>query len=396
MPTNADQPASTRDASPAMAGTAPRILHRSELGALLAALQDRGYTVIGPTRRDGAIVQAEIDRAHELPSGWRDVQAPGSYRLERRDDEAVFGHVVGPHSYKRLFHVPKERLFQLRRKDTSFEEAQLDHAPSRKLALLGARACEIAALDVLDGVLMHGVSPDPKYVSRRSDVLVIAVGCNEPGGTCFCVSMGTGPRPTEGFDLALTELLPSGDDAHRFVVEIGSAAGAEIVNALSTRAPSAEEIAAPATLAAVAADNMGRQLDTSNIRALLQDAAEHPRWEAVADRCLACTNCTLVCPTCFCSRVDDTTSLDGQTAERSRSWDSCFSLDYAHMHGGGARTTVAARYRQWLTHKLSSWFDQFGSSGCVGCGRCISWCPAAIDITEEVAAIRAQPTPPRS
>ncbi len=373
----------------------PCVLRAGELDALFAALHRRGYTVIGPTRRDGAIVLDELTSAAELPAGWRDVQAPGSYRLEQRDDEALFGHVVGPHSFKRWLHVPEERLVQLRRSGRSFEA--IEAAPvARKLALLGARACEIAAIHVQDRVLMHGAVPDPRYAARRASVLVIGVACNEPGGTCFCTSMGGGPRPTEGYDLTLTELLPSPPRPHRFLIGAGTSAGREIVAELGCVAAEREDVEAADHAEAVARGRMGRQLDTTDIQRLLYDAAEHPRWDDVAARCLACTSCTLVCPTCFCSRVSDTTSLDGETAERVRRWDSCFSLDYSHVHGGPTRTSVAARYRHWLTHKLASWIDQFGTSGCVGCGRCVTWCPAAIDITEEIAAIRREPSPPRS
>jgi sulfhydrogenase subunit beta (sulfur reductase) len=133
---------------------------------------------------------------------------------------------------------------------------------------------------------------------------------------------------------------------------------------------------------------MGRRLDTDGIRDLLRETLEHPRWDEVAGRCLTCGNCTLVCPTCFCTAVEDGNDLTGERAERSRVWDSCFSIDYSYIHGGSIRQSPKGRYRQWLTHKLGTWHDQFGSSGCVGCGRCITWCPVGIDITEEVAAIR--------
>jgi ferredoxin len=122
---------------------------------------------------------------------------------------------------------------------------------------------------------------------------------------------------------------------------------------------------------------------------VLKANLEHPRWTEVAKRCLACTNCTLVCPTCFCSTVEDVTDLGGDQIGRERRWDSCFTLEFSYIHGGSVRRDGASRYRQWLTHKLAHWHDQFGSSGCVGCGRCISWCPVGIDITEEVAAIAA-------
>jgi ferredoxin len=199
--------------------------------------------------------------------------------------------------------------------------------------------------------------------------------------------MDTGPRATARYDLALTELL---DEAgHRFLVEVGSDRGAEVLAEIAHRAAEPEECAeADATVERTAA-SMGRTLDTTDIRDLLQANAEHPRWDDVADRCLSCGNCTLVCPTCFCSTVEDRTDLAGQEAERTRLWDSCFTLDHSYIHGGAVRRSGRSRYRQWMTHKLSSWIDQFGTSGCVGCGRCITWCPVAIDITEETAAIRA-------
>ena len=133
---------------------------------------------------------------------------------------------------------------------------------------------------------------------------------------------------------------------------------------------------------------MGRSLDQEGLKELLYENRNHPRWDDVADRCLSCANCTMVCPTCFCTTVEDSTDLTGDTAERVRRWDSCFTMDFSYIHGGAVRKSVKSRYRQWMTHKLGTWQDQFGSSGCVGCGRCITWCPVGIDITEEVAAMR--------
>jgi ferredoxin len=231
-----------------------------------------------------------------------------------------------------------------------------------------------------------GAVVDPLYAARRRAAFTVAVNCGVAGGTCFCVSMQTGPRVTQWFDLALTELI---EGEHRFVVEVGSERGAALVARLgAAEASDADGQRADAIVAATAA-SMGRTVETGGIKDLLYRNLEHPRWDEVARRCLGCTNCTLVCPTCFCSSVEDVTDLSGDTAEHWRRWDSCFTLQHSYLHGGSVRTSTRSRYRQWLVHKVASWIDQFGTSGCVGCGRCITWCPVGIDITEELGAIRA-------
>jgi ferredoxin len=363
------------------------------LDRIIIALAGRGYRVIGPMVRDGAIVYDTLNRLDELPGGWTDRQDGGRYRLERREDAAYFGYAVGPHSWKRFLHPPVERLWQARRGDGGFAVVE-DDAPAQRLAFIGVRACELHAIAIQDRVFVGGQYRDRNYRIRRDNAFIVAVDCGEAGGTCFCVSMGTGPKVEAGFDLALTELVD--DRRHLFLVEIGSAAGAHLIANLPHRPAAETEIAWAASVVARTAGMMGRRLETDGLKELLQANANHPRWDAVAERCLACGNCTMVCPTCFCTTVDDTTDLSGDTAERVRRWDSCFTADFSYLHGGSVRSSTRGRYRQWMTHKLAHWYDQFGSSGCVGCGRCITWCPVAIDITEEAAAIRASPTGPRS
>jgi len=360
------------------------IMGAGELECLLAVLQSQGYQVLGPTVRDGAIVYDEISRMDQLPRGVSDRQEAGRYRLESRGDEAFFGYAVGPQSWKRFLHPPLERLFQIRRKGESLE---LDDGRfASRFAFLGVRACELRAIAIQDKVFAGGPYRDAAYQRRRQDNFIIAVNCAVAGGTCFCVSMGAGPKADRGFDLALTELL---GDRHEFLVEAGSTAGRDVLARLKSRPAASADIDAAAAVSAGTAANMGRTVDTEGIRSLLQDNPDHPRWEEVADRCLSCANCTMVCPTCFCTTIEDHSDLSNQVATRERKWDSCFTLDFSFIHGGSVRTQTRSRYRQWMTHKLSSWIDQFGTSGCVGCGRCITWCPVGIDITEETAAIRA-------
>ena len=353
------------------------------LASLISLLKDQGYQVIGPTVRDGAVTCDVIEGVEDLPAGWGDDQSSGRYRLKKRSDAALFGHNLGPQGPKRYLHPPELLLFEGTRDDGAFRILGNPPQPAKR-AFLGVRPCELAAIARLDRVFESDRYVDPPYHARRHNALVIAVNCTQSAGTCFCTSMGTGPRAQSGFDLALTELADRG----LFVADVGSEAGTELLGRIQHREPAADETAAADTLVDQTARGIGRQLDTTGLKELLTDSFESPRWDEVALRCLSCANCTLVCPTCFCTTVEDLTDVAGQDAERWRKWDSCFTDSFSYIHGGSVRLSVKSRYRQWLTHKLAYWVDQFGAFGCVGCGRCITWCPGKIDITEEVAAIR--------
>lgn len=358
---------------------------RKEFTRLLQALKERGYTVIGPTVRDGAIIYDEVAAAEDLPVGWQDEQEGGKYRLSKRDDDALFGYNVGPHSWKKYLHPPRMRLWQAQRNGKSFEVVQDDDKPP-KYAFIGVRSCELSAIAVQDRVFMGDRFTDPVYKARREPIFTVAVNCGQAGNTCFCASMDTGPKAKSGFDLALTEIIEG--KKHFFVVEIGSETGAEVIKDIPHESAAEDTVQQAEDIVENTASQMGRQLNTEGLPGLLMNNLDHPRWDDVATRCLSCANCTMACPTCFCTTVEDTTDLSGDHAERWQHWDSCFTMDFTYIHGGSVRPNTRSRYRQWMTHKLSTWHDQFGTSGCVGCGRCITWCPVGIDITEEAAAIR--------
>ena len=362
------------------------ILAADQLGKLIEVLVRKGYEVIGPTLRDGAIVYDHIESPDDLPKGWTDEQKPGHYRLHRRDDGALFGYVVGPQSWKKYTHPAEVRLWAAERQNGTFRILNNEGKPVHPRAFLGARACELAAIAVQDRVLLEDKYRDPIYNRHRQGAFIIAIQCTQAAETCFCASMGTGPQVTGGFDLVLTELLDS--KGHRFLLAAGSDRGAEVLSELKTLPATEEDRREAAAKVEAAARQQVRSIDTTGIKELLYENFEHPRWDNVASRCLTCANCTMVCPTCFCTSVEDVSDISGDHAERWRRWDSCFTQNFSYIHGGSIRTSAKARYRQWMTHKLASWIDQFGSSGCVGCGRCITWCPVGIDITEEVRAIR--------
>ncbi len=355
-----------------------RYLGRARLDGLLGALVERGYDVIGPTVRDGAIVLEHLDGASELPNGVGETQAAGSYRLTRRADDRAFGWAHGPDSAKRFLFPARELLATITRNGGMSVQAAEDDA--RPFAFVGLRSCDLHAIAVQDRIFMD---LDPTYRRRRERAVFIGVNCEEPAETCFCASMGTGPRCTMGFDLALTEL----DDG--FVVEVGTPFGGELLDDLAAREATAEEEAEVEGVARRARERIGRTLDVSDMPGLLYHNRRHPRWQDVAERCLACGNCTNVCPTCFCHDVVDGVNPSGTEATRTREWASCFSEEHSWAAMAVVRDSRASRYRQWLTHKFASWIDQYGVSGCIGCGRCITWCPVGIDVTEEIHAIRS-------
>lgn len=365
--------------------TQPALMTTDGLQALIEALLRRGYRVLGPTIRDQAIIYDDLAAITDLPQGWTDEQDGGRYRLRRRDDDALFGYAVGPHSWKQFLHPPLQRLWRSER-DSAGLRIVPEAPPAERFAFIGVRACELHAIAIQDRVLTGGPQVDPHYRARREGAFLVAVNCGTAGGTCFCASMNTGPRAESGFDLALTEILDG--RGSRFVIEAGSESGQAVLADLPLRPATEAEQAEAASIVARTASAMGRTMRVDDVHDLLLRNLAHPRWDDVAERCLTCGNCTMVCPTCFCTTVEDASDLTGDQTSRSRRWDSCFAMDFSYLHGGSVRATSRSRYRQWMTHKLATWFDQFGTSGCVGCGRCITWCPVGIDITEEVAAIR--------
>jgi ferredoxin len=373
-------------------------IEKPELQSIIDRLHEQGYQVIGPTVAESAVVYDEIRSLDQLPIGLIDEQDGGSYRLRKANVSAYFDYVVGPHSLKKYLFPPQQTILEGIRHDGSWD-MKVPSGPDRPLAIIGARSCDLHALRIQDRVFLGDAYVDPAYQQRRQDLFIVAVNCRRAAATCFCHSMNTGPAVEDSFDLAITEL------ADRLVVEIGSDRGGAVALATHWTPCTIDTIDEARGLPKQLRQDMDqrqeeshsshsngaprpRHLDTTDIHDLLMNNLENPRWDDVAERCLACANCTMVCPTCFCSSVDEVASLTGDEFHRERSWDSCFNDAHSYMSSGTVRMSTRARYRQWLTHKLATWQDQFGTSGCVGCGRCITWCPVAIDLTEEVAAIR--------
>jgi ferredoxin len=356
-------------------------LDKPALQGLIDRLREWGFRVIGPTVSQAAVVYAEIASMRDLPAGYTDDQEGGQYRLKRTDQDTLFDYVVGPHSMKNFLFPPRTTVLETLNIKGNWQ-VRTPEPPKERLAFLGVRSCDLHALKIQDRVFIGDRYIDRDYAARRENLFLAAVNCGRSAATCFCASMGTGPAVGLPADLVLTE-LPG-----HFVIEVGTERGGEALAGLPWQPCSTAEMAEAQEVPRRAEKMQHRWLNPFTVHNLLLENLEHPRWDQVAERCLSCGNCTMVCPTCFCSTVQEVTDLTGDQARRERLWDSCFTDEHSYMNSGTVHKSTRSRYRQWLTHKLATWIDQFDTSGCVGCGRCITWCPVAIDLTEEVAAIQ--------
>lgn len=352
------------------------------LEQLIRVLQADGYQTVAPVEQDGAVLWSPISSVADLPKGRREEQQPGSYRLSETHS-AYFGINHGFQSLKSLTFKARQSLVRFT-KDEDGIHFEASEPQTGKVAVIGARACDVAALQVQKKVFEPTDFPDPYFKAAREKMLIVAVNCTFAQATCFCASMNTGPQAKNGFDLALTEIGTG------FLLECGSKAGEAIISQLHLCLADQSQQQQAADLIQACAESQSRSLTDAPLTDLLTCHRNHPHWQVVADKCLSCGNCTMVCPTCFCHTVEEVPDLSGESSERVRLWDSCFSPEHGYIHGKNMRPTTRERYRMWMTHKLTTWHHQFGSSGCVGCGRCITWCPVGIDITEEVAVIMEQ------
>ncbi len=357
---------------------------RTQLQQLINSLVTHGYECIGPQIRDGAIVFEPLNTVAQLPEGIQDQQSPGHYRLTPTASNNYFGWANGPQAIKPYLFRPQETLWKASRNhqgEIAFSSANEEPGP---VAIIGVRACDVAAMKLQDQHFLEQQFVDPFYRARREKLLLVAVNCGHPAETCFCHSTGDGPfveqRDAAVVDIILTELEQG------FLAQANTHIGESVLQSLNLQ-NSTEEQRAEAQQIKSNSSQQQRQLPATDIATTLMQRLEHNGWDDIARECLSCGNCTSVCPSCFCHSEDDNVSLDAGKVEHIREWDSCFTAGHSYVHGISIRVDTSQRYRQWLTHKFSSWHQQYGRSGCVGCGRCISWCPAAIDVTESIHRI---------
>jgi sulfhydrogenase subunit beta (sulfur reductase) len=358
-------------------------IEKPALNTILQRLTELGYQTLGPRVRNGTLIYGRLDEMDELPKGYVSEQSAGRFRLIHTGHSRYFDVIPGAQSWKQFLFPPRLDLFKLQREGARWR-AMDGRGDAPAYAFIGVRACELAAIQVQDRVFLREDFVDPEYRARREHAFVVAVNCLHPAGTCFCGSVGRGPRAGSGYDLCLTEL----EDV--FLVTVGSELGRNVLASIEVTAASAFVLGLAEAGLQQAEQATREGPGTNGLTELIEANLESEHWEDVAKRCLGCGNCTLVCPTCFCWDAIDHTNLNGTETGRERVWDSCFNPGYSYQAGGNIRPSIRARYRQWMSHKFGTWQAQQGTTGCVGCGRCITWCPAEIDVRKELAALQKE------
>lgn len=353
-------------------------LAKDNLQGLFDALTAQGFKCIGPQVRDASIVYAALDDIKKLPWGVKDEHQLGECQLIKGDPQFAFAWTNGLSSIKTFLFKPQETVWRVQRD----ESGHLKFEPVvevEPLALIGVRPCDVAAMSIQDKVFLDGKYVDDRYQARRKALFTVVMNCSSSSANCFCVSAGYSPKADKGFDLGMTELVDG------FVLEAGSASGIKIIEQLCL--PSATDVQIEQAQSAINHAKEMQQRTIPNQQILAKQKMrdnDDPAWDDVAKQCISCGSCTQVCPTCFCHREMDLPLMEGEGNEHIRSWDSCFSDEHGYTQGHSFRQDTKSHYQQWLNHKFIYWQEQFGSSGCVGCGRCMTWCPAKIDITEVV------------
>jgi len=351
---------------------------REAITTLLHNLREGGYIVVGPSLSEGVVRLREITEPGDLASGVLDSQAPGKYTVST-GSPFVFSSVNGPDSPKRYLHPAVAEVLRIVEGAQGIEVIPIPRSKKR-YAFIGIRPCDLRGVEVMDATMMVPGFEDPVYSSLREDCLFIVVNCTRAGKNCFCASMGTGPKSESGYDLAITEL----PEKLLFDVPDGNRA---LLRGIKLDPASENDLRAAEQMIHRAREEMGLRFDREGASKQILSERNSAVWERTAERCLACGNCTMVCPTCFCNTIEERNDVTDGSVSRVRVWDSCLSKDFTYSAGGNPRQRRSARYRQFVTHKFGYWPEQFGHFGCVGCGRCITWCPVGIDITETVNAV---------
>jgi ferredoxin len=319
-----------------------------------------------------------LKTSHELIAPMRDTSGDIVLtELPRMHETALDGPALMP-SPKEFLLPQMEQLFCY--SDEGIEEA----FNKRPRVLFGIRPCDLSAIRILD-LFYLGKDKDVYYETRRTRTLLVAIACNQPDPTCFCLGLGTGPFLKSGFDLQFTDL---GD---RFLVETGSETGTALVEDFphiftQPAQPDMEDLY-EARLASQS--RFEKRVNLEQVRKRIQAGdVSNSFWESVAVRCFECGGCVYNCPVCTCFNVIDR-PVAPDSGKRIRIWDTCMFKGFTRMAGGILPAEAKInRTKRWFHHKLVHWPAQFGAFGCVGCGRCAVSCPGKIDMATVALRIK--------
>jgi sulfhydrogenase subunit beta (sulfur reductase) len=274
---------------------------------------------------------------------------------------------------KSLFLSQSETMFYAQ--GTALEPVPLQTTPR---VVLGVRACDARATQLLDDVLSGSDSPDPSWIQRREQTALVGLGCTQPGATCFCSTVGSGPFDARGVDVMLTDL------GNAYLAEVQTERGEALLEGMP--AASQAQVEAAHQLQEAAAAGMEAPFETEGIRDILYTLFDSSFWYEVQQSCLGCGVCTFLCPTCHCFDIVD----EVQRRERVRNWDSCMFRIYSQEASGyNPRPTNVERTRQRIMHKYAYFVDNYSEIGCTGCGRCVRNCPVDLDIRQVIRDARS-------
>jgi len=303
------------------------------------------------------------------------------------DRPALWSEVVT--SYPRTILPPKKFLLPPREATFAFDPKDgfrdLLGEAARPLVLFGVHAYDIYGMNILDRVFAQGRFPDPYYVTRRKSTTVVGVDF-DPDERHFARSMNA-DFVDAGFDLFLSDI---GDD---YLALVGTSRGDDIVvkSGCLLKAPTDADFAEYKRRSGLRRAAYRTRVDLGDLPEILEMEYHSPAWADLADRCLSCGSCSMVCPTCYCFDVSDEVDLGGREGRRLRTWDSCLFRTHALVAGGeNFRKDRASRIKFRFYHKQRGFVAEYGRPSCVGCGRCAAVCPAGIDIVKVIELIRGE------
>lgn len=345
-----------------------------DLNELIALLSSKyGLDVIGLRYNGGSFSYGKLSSINDAPLYVEDLQGRASYRLIRANAAGSFRHTYLSPKY--FLNPPLQEVAHV---GADFGASAPKERP-KPFAIFGIKPCDLHAIRVIDGILLN---KDLYYTMIRGSLRAVVVEeCTRPSGNCFCGSLGTGPQARNGYDLAYAWL----EDG--VVVKAGSALGEELIEELGLEGADAGDVEKYEEYI-IRAQQQTKALPElpKLVNALEKSMGNIELWSKLSRRCVGCSNCNMVCPTCFCTEFFDEIGPNG-SATRFRKWYGCLSYSYGLVARGHFRPELYMRYRHFVLHKFLFYWKQVGLIGCTGCGRCITWCPLGVDIRETLREV---------